>query len=164
MAQLGNGELLSPLDDRRCQWLMRAMTSIRRRDGIYRTTCALVVAVVLGCSNGTEGDLTSATTAIRAACRRFYGSTIVDLFPEPGYTGTSLLVAAELAEKCDKRPLEFRSDCHAERPAKFVVADGGCAVLGGYLAVYYERPPEGQTIPRTTGSVWATTSGGCSGV
>ena len=119
----------------------------RGRHCLHRTTCALVVAVVLGCSSGTDGDLTSATTAIRAACRRFYGSTIVDLFPKPGFTGTSLLGAAELAEKCDERAVEFRSDCYAERPAQFVVADGGCAVLGGYLAVYYERPPEGADDP-----------------
>lgn len=90
------------------------------------------------------GGLTSATTAIRTACRRFYGYDTVDGAPGSGgdTTGTSLLTEPELAGRCDQPQPEFRGDCYAARPAAFVAGEGGCAVLGGYLAVFYGDPPE----------------------
>jgi len=86
-----------------------------------------------------RGSLDSATMGIRSACRRFYGYD-VDLNES---TGTSLLPEAELASRCDQPDVEFRSDCYAERPATFTPGEGGCAVLGGYLAVYFTDPPAG---------------------
>lgn len=91
------------------------------------------------------GDLASATTAIRSACRRFYGYDIADLDPAPGEdtSGTTLLTEPALVARCDDPPVEFRGDCYAQRPATFVPGDGGCAVLGGYLAVHYRDHPAG---------------------
>jgi hypothetical protein len=88
--------------------------------------------------SGTAGDLASATAAIRQACRRFYGSDAADTS-----TGTSLLGEPALVERCDEPAVEFRSDCYAERPPAFVPADGGCAVLYGYFAVFFDQPPAG---------------------
>ena len=88
------------------------------------------------------GSLQSAMTAIRAACRRFYGYQLVDVAPPAGSPGTSLLTESELVAKCDRPQIEFRSDCYAERPATFVPSEGGCAYLGGYLAVWYGEHPE----------------------
>jgi hypothetical protein len=73
------------------------------------------------------GSLESATPAIRAACRQFYGSGL----GEP-----------ELAGTCDQPRIEFRSDCYADRPATFVPGEGGCAYLGGYLAVFHGQDPQ----------------------
>jgi len=56
-------------------------------------------------------------------------------------TGTSLLTEPELADRCGRPQVEFRSDCSAPRPATFVPGEGGCAHLGGYLAVYYGTAP-----------------------
>jgi cytoskeletal protein RodZ len=88
------------------------------------------------------GGLTSATSAIRSACRRFYGSATVEGAPGADTTGTSLLTEPELAGRCDVPQPEFRADCYAARPETFVAGEGGCAVLGGYLAVFYGEPPE----------------------
>lgn len=89
-------------------------------------------------SEPVRGDLASATTAIRAACRQYYGYDMDD----NQTTGTSLLAEPELASRCDDPQPEFRSDCYAERPAAFVPGEGGCAVLYGHLAVYYDQPPD----------------------
>jgi hypothetical protein len=90
------------------------------------------------------GSLTSATTAIRSACRRFYGFNVTDVSPPPGgnTTGTSLLTEPELASRCDQPRIEFKAGCYAPRPATFVPGEGGCANLGGYLAVYYGAPAD----------------------
>ena len=85
------------------------------------------------------GDLATASKAIREACRRFYGYD-VDL-DEP--TGTTLITEAQAVERCDAPTIQFRDDCYAERPPSFVPGVGGCADLGGYLAVYHLAPPEG---------------------
>lgn len=84
------------------------------------------------------GDLPSATTALRAACREFYDFVADD----NQTTGTSILAEPELANRCDSPAPEFRSDCYAERPATFVPGEGGCAVLYGHLALYYGEPPD----------------------
>jgi hypothetical protein len=78
-------------------------------------------------SPAAPGSLESATPAIRAACRRFYGSGLGE---------------SELASTCDQPEIEFRSDCYANRPATFVPDEGGCAYLGGYLAVWHGEHPE----------------------
>jgi hypothetical protein len=104
-------------------------------------------ATVPGADSPEEGpgDLASATTAIRSACRRFYGYDVADLDPAPGEdtSGTTLLAEPALVARCDDPPVEFRGDCYAQRPATFVAGEGGCAVLGGYLAVYYGDHPAG---------------------
>ena len=50
------------------------------------------------------------------------------------------LPEATVRSKCDLPPIEWRGDCYAARPPAFVPRDGGCAVVGGYLAVWFGRP------------------------
>ena len=79
------------------------------------------------------GSLASATAALRAACREFYYLKPVN-FEEH-------LTPEELAAQCDEPRIEWRSDCYAQRPAQFMPGDGGCAHLGGYLAIWFGRQP-----------------------
>ncbi len=79
------------------------------------------------------GSLASATAAVRAACREFYYLDPANL--------DERLTAEELAAQCDESPIEWRSDCYHQRPTQFVPGDGGCAHLGGYLAIWLGRQP-----------------------
>ncbi len=83
-----------------------------------------------GCASDV-GSLASATVAVRAACREFFAQDSANF--------DVLLSSDELAQKCDEPAIEWRSDCYAERPPAFVAGEGGCAYLGGYLAVWHGR-------------------------
>lgn len=79
------------------------------------------------------GSAASAAVAVRGACARFYG--VDHNINEPGSTP---LAPDELSRRCDEPPIEWRADCYAEDvPDTFEPGVGGCAVLGGYLAVRY---------------------------
>ena len=100
------------------------------------TPTRVTTATTDGTSMATEvppasGSLASATIAVRAACREFYDHSQEN--------SEELLTPEELTAQCDVPDVDWRSDCYAERPAQFVPSDGGCAHLGGYLAVWYGR-------------------------
>lgn len=79
------------------------------------------------------GTLERAATAVRQACRRFYGQDLAEV--------DRALTEAELVAACDEPDIEWRGDCYTQRPAVFVPGVGGCAHLRGYLAVWYGRQP-----------------------
>jgi len=116
------------------------------------TTSSVTTVTTEGAPTNTDeppvaGSLASATVAVRAACREFYD--------HDQRSFEELLKPEELAAQCDVPELEWRSDCHAERPAQFVPGDGGCAYLGGYLAVWHgQQTFEGGDAFEVGDDVW----------
>lgn len=79
------------------------------------------------------GGLESAAVAVREACRRFYGYDAAE-----NQSGTVPISPEALAARCDQPAIEWRSDCYdTQVPDDFEPRVGGCAYLGGHLAVHY---------------------------
>lgn len=96
-------------------------------------------------------EVDRASTAVRLACRRFYGvDPSVDDDPDV------VLTEPQLVERCDAPAIEWRDDCYADRPPRFVVRDGGCAHLGGYLAVWAGTRADARSDQRFSvdGTTW----------
>ena len=99
------------------------------------------ISPTTGGSTSAAGSLESATDAVRQACRAFYGFDLdEDLNTVP-------LSEPELQERCDRGEITWVEDCYDEtRPDHFTANAGGCAVLGGYLAVTHGAPPAGDEM------------------